>query len=276
MAIETSNDPQAFTDFEHQGWESVSIAYDQYFTQLTSQSVKTVLDAGKACKGIRVLDVCTGQGVLAAAALDRGAQVTGLDFSSEAVRNARAKVPGAEFQEGDAQSLPFEDNSFDAVACSFGLIHLPDPLKALLEMYRVLKPGGRVAISVWEPPKPGNGFGLLFGSIKAHGDLNVPLPHGPDFFQFSENENLVAALKNAGLTETSDQSVEQTWELNDAMGIINAMMEGGVRARGLLLAQTEAVRQAIFKAVAAGMEQYQSSDGIYRVPMPALVGSGEK
>ncbi len=276
MAIETSNDPRAFTDFEHQGWETTASGYDQHFTQLTRQSSSAVLDAANVRGGMRVLDVCTGPGVIAIPTVERGAEVTGIDFSAEVIRQARNNLPVAEFQEADAMALPFDANSFDAVVCGYGIIHVPDPQKALLEMYRVIKPGGRVAVSVWEHPKPGNGFGLLFASIKAHGDLNVPLPHGPDFFQFSKNGRLAEALQNIGLSETSILSVEQTWELSDPMGIINAFMEGAVRARGLLMAQTESVREAIFEAVATGMEKFKSSNGHYQVPMPALVGSGKK
>ncbi|MDH3691106.1 MAG: methyltransferase domain-containing protein, partial [Gammaproteobacteria bacterium] len=231
MAIETSNDPHAFTDFEHQGWEAISSGYEQHIARLTSQSASAVLDAAIVDEGMRLLDVCTGPGMLAAAAVERCALVIGLDFSAEVVGNARRKVPLAEFQEGDAQALPFEDDSFDAIVCGFGIIHLPEPQKALLEMRRVLKSGGRVAASVWEAPKPTNGFGLLYGSIKAHGDLSVPLPHGPDFFQFSENENLTAALRDTGFREISVQTVEQTWELSERSGMVKGIMEGAVRAR---------------------------------------------
>ena len=276
MAIESSRDPAAFQDFEHAGWEAASDGYERHFTRLTYQTVPGILDAVFAAKGMRLLDVCTGPGLLAAAALERGADVVGLDFSSKVIAVARRNVPGAEFQQGDAQALPFEAESFDAVVCGYGIIHVPEPQKALSEMHRVLKPGGHIAISVWDAPKPSNGFGLLFDAIKEHGDLNVPLPHGPDFFQFSEPEKLSGALQETGFTDSAAQIVEQTWQFDEPLGLITAILEGGVRARGLLRAQTEDVRNAIFTAVASRMQQYRSSDGVYRVPMPALVGSGRK
>ena len=62
------------------------------------------------------------------------------------------------------------------------IIHVPDPQKTLSEMHRVLEPEGYVAASVWEAPKRTNGFGLLFGAIKKHGDLDVPLPTDQIFF----------------------------------------------------------------------------------------------
>ena len=276
MTIESSNKPQAFQEFEHQGWETVSSGYAQHFTRLTSQTVPAILDAVMINKGMSVLDVCTGPGVLAAAAVERGAHVIGLDFSANVIEIAKQSVPTVEFRQGDAQAMPYEESSFDAVVCGYGVIHVPDPAKALSEMRRVLKPDCRTAISVWEAPKPTNGFGLLFGSIKTHGNLDVPLPHGPDFFQFSEREKLVDALQETGLREIAVQTVDQTWEFSDPLGIVTAFLEGGVRARGLLEAQTEAARQRICEAVKDAMNQYASSDGLYRVPMPALVGSGMK
>ena len=244
--------------------------------RLTAQTVPATLSAARVSKGTRLLDVCTGPGVLAGAALERGAQVVGLDFSGKLIDIAKRKVPGAEFQQGDAQLLPFEDESFDAVVCGYGVIHVPEPQKALSEMHRVLKPGGYVGASVWEAPKPTNGFGLLFGAIKKHGDFNVPLPHGPDFFQFSEPEKLRAALQDTGFTETAVEIVEQIWAWDEPLGLVTAILEGSVRARGLLRAQTEGARNAISAAVISGMQEFRSSDGVYRVPMPALVGSGKR
>jgi SAM-dependent methyltransferase len=276
MSIESSNDPHGFNNFEHDGWEAVSRGYDQHFAKLTSQSVAAVLDAAEVRSGKQVLDVCSGPGMLTAAAIARGAHAKGIDFSAEVVEIANSNVPEAEFYEGDAQSLPFAENTFDAVVCGFGIIHVPDPQKALSEMYRVLKTAGRVAISVWEAPNSSNGFGLLFGSIKANADMGVDLPHGPDFFQFSDPARLSNALLETGFNAPSINTVTQTWELTDSNGLITSIMEGAVRARALLGAQTTAVQEAIADAVIIGMNEYGSPDGIYRVPMPALIGSAAK
>jgi SAM-dependent methyltransferase len=276
MAIESSRNAKAFQDFEHDGWETVSDGYERHFARLTRQTVPATLDAVGITPGARLLDVCTGPGFLADAALARGAEVIGLDFAEKAVEIARRNVPGAEFRQGDAQALPFDDDSFDAVVCGFGVIHVPDPAKALSEMHRVLKPGGRFATSVWQAPKPTNGFGLLYGAIRTHGDVSVPLPHGPDFFQFSEPEKLAAALRDMGFADAAVVIVEQTWDFDEPSGPVTAILGGAVRARGLLQAQTEEVREAIRAAVMDGMQRHRSPDGVYRVPMPALVGSGRK
>ena len=276
MSIESSNDPQGFSKFEHSGWETVSRGYEEHLAGITSQSVNAVLDAAGVTNGMQVLDVCCGPGMLAAAAIARSARASGIDFSTEAIKIASANVPDAEFHEGDAQSLPFTDNTFDAVICGFGIIHVPEPKQALSEMHRVLKPGGRVAVSVWEAPNQKNGFGLLFGSIKANADMDVDLPHGPDFFQFSDPERLTRALSEVGFLKPSTATVAQSWELRDSQGLFTGIMEGAVRARALIAAQTDEVQDAISNAVVKGMDEYVAPSGIYCVPMPALIGSAKK
>lgn len=276
MSIESSNDPGTFHDFEHKNWQASMDGYQHHFAELTRQTVPALLDAAEVRAGVRVLDVCTGPGMLAEAALMREADAVGLDFSSAAVELAKRNVPTGEFYEGDAQALPFEDDSFDSVVCGYGVIHLPNPEKAMQEMVRVLRPSGRVAISVWEAPSPTNGFGVIFGAFKDHADPAVSLPHGPDFFQFSIPENLRAALETTGLHQATVQHVDQTWEFDEPLGIVRAVVEGTARARGLLLAQSDTVRSVIEAAMEKSMEQFRAADGGYKVPMPALVGAGAK
>src|SRR5262249_38290086 len=158
------------------------------------QSVDATLDAAGVTSGCRVLDVCTGHGVLALAATERGAKVSAVDSAATMVAAARRNAPTVDCRQGDAQALPYADSTFDAVICGYGLLHVPEPDRALAEMRRVLRSGGRVAISVWERPSPSNGFGLLLSAAKAHGRLDVPLPHGADAFQFGDQEDMKVAL----------------------------------------------------------------------------------
>ena len=96
--------------------------------------------------GDRVLDVCCGTGDLALAAAEAGGKVTGLDFSEAMLERARRKEPAIEWVSGDALALPFADDSFEAVTIGFGLRNLADAEHGLVELRRVLSPGGRVAI----------------------------------------------------------------------------------------------------------------------------------
>lgn len=102
--------------------------------------------------GERILDIAAGTGTSSAALAKSGAQVVAADFSPGMIEVGRKKHPNLEFVEADAMALPFKANEFDAVTVSFGLRNIEDPKKALAEMYRVLKPGGRVVICEFSKP----------------------------------------------------------------------------------------------------------------------------
>lgn len=102
--------------------------------------------------GERILDVAAGTGTSSAALARTGAHVVALDFSAGMVEEGRRRQPKLEFVVGDAEKLPFDDDSFDAVTISFGLRNVEHPKIALAEMYRVLKPGGRLVICEFSKP----------------------------------------------------------------------------------------------------------------------------
>jgi len=118
-----------------------------------------ILDLAGPVTGIRVLDVGCGDGVLAAAFARRGAQVTGIDASPEMIAAARSRAErhakSMTFEIGQAEALPFEDNTFDVVVSITVLCFIEDAAIALREMKRILKPGGRLVIgelgrySIW-------------------------------------------------------------------------------------------------------------------------------
>ena len=276
MSIQVSSDPRAFRAFEHTGWNAVSEAYERAIGPLTAQSAEIMLDTAGVASGCNVLDVCTGHGVLALAATQRGAKVCALDFAEAMVAAAHRNVPTAECRQGDAQDLPYAENAFDAIVCGYGIIHLPEPDRALVEMRRVLRPGGRVAISVWERPSPNNGYGVLMGAIKAHGRLDVPLPHGPDFFQFGDMDNMKGALAQTGFIDVDAVTVPLTLRLERATSFMDTVLQGTVRAKALLLAQSDAALSAINAATAQAIDRLFRAEDSFRVPMPAIVGSGVK
>ena len=96
--------------------------------------------------GDAVLDACCGTGDLAIACARAGGRVTGLDFSERMLERARRKAPELEWIEGDLLALPFGDESFDAATVGFGVRNVDDLERALAELRRVLRPGGRVAV----------------------------------------------------------------------------------------------------------------------------------
>jgi demethylmenaquinone methyltransferase/2-methoxy-6-polyprenyl-1,4-benzoquinol methylase len=102
--------------------------------------------------GERILDIAAGTGTSSAALARTGARVVAVDFSSGMIAEGRKRHSNIEFIEADAEKLPFGDNEFDAVTISFGLRNVNNPKTALSEMYRVLKPGGRLVICEFSKP----------------------------------------------------------------------------------------------------------------------------
>jgi demethylmenaquinone methyltransferase/2-methoxy-6-polyprenyl-1,4-benzoquinol methylase len=102
--------------------------------------------------GERILDIAAGTGTSSAALARTGARVVAVDFSAGMIAEGRKRHSNVEFIEANAEKLPFGDNEFDAVTISFGLRNVNDPKAALSEMYRVLKPGGRLVICEFSKP----------------------------------------------------------------------------------------------------------------------------
>ena len=120
--------------------------------------------------GYRVLDACCGTGDLAIAAEREGGIVTGLDFSPRMLERARRKSSTIEWLEGDLLALPFPDGGFDAATVGFGVRNVADLERALAELRRVLRPGGRLAILEITQPR-----GLLRPFFSLWFDRIVPL-----------------------------------------------------------------------------------------------------
>jgi demethylmenaquinone methyltransferase/2-methoxy-6-polyprenyl-1,4-benzoquinol methylase len=102
--------------------------------------------------GERILDIAAGTGTSSAALARTGARVVAVDFSGGMIAEGRKRHSNIEFIEADAEKLPFGDEEFDAVTISFGLRNVNQPKIALGEMYRVLKPGGRLVICEFSKP----------------------------------------------------------------------------------------------------------------------------
>jgi SAM-dependent methyltransferase len=264
-------DPAAFRQFEHQGWQEIASRYHDGFAAVTTQSVNALLDAGHVTKGSRILDVACGPGYVTSAAALRGAVATGIDFSSEMVTEAHRRYPGLDFREEDAEHLSFDKPEFDAVVSNFGMLHLGRPEVALQEAFRLLRPGGRVAFTVWDTPDKALAFGIVIGAIQKHGDLNVPIPPGPPFFRFSDPDECKRVLAAAGFKDARVSSVPQVWSLESPDTLFEVMYNGSVRNAALLRAQNPEVLKVIRSEIRRGVEQHRN-----QFPMPAVLAAALK
>src|SRR5262249_49899416 len=159
------------------------------------------------------LDLCCGQGNVATALAARGCIVTGADFSPAMLALARRRLEGAVFVEADAQDLPFGDGTFDAVVSNFGINHVPVPERALAEVRRVLRKGGRFGMTVWCGPDQSPALEVFFRVVRGHGAAGIAPPPAPDFYQFANRMRAQEMLSAVGFSDIDFAIRDSGWTI---------------------------------------------------------------
>jgi SAM-dependent methyltransferase len=154
---------------------------------------------------------------------------------------ASVNYPDLTFQLGDAEDLPFAENSFDAVLINFGILHFPDADRALSEAFRVLK----------------------------------RLPQGTPIFRFADHEECQRVLKGIGFEDGSCTNLLLTWRLPRADDLMESFRNATVRTSGMLGAQDPKVLPAISAAMTEGCKPFDKGDHT-ALPMPAVLTVGTK
>jgi SAM-dependent methyltransferase len=265
-------DVEAFQRFERDGWDRVAHLYDAAWGALTSLFIAPLMDAAAIIPDQRVLDLACGPGYVAAAAAARGAEVIGVDLSPAMVREARRCHPGIDFREGSAEQLEFLDASFDRVLLSFGVLHLADPEAGFAEARRVLRPGGRLAFTIWAPPEESPGERLVSAAVDAHAVPVEDLPAGPPAFRYTDRDLCRQALADAGFDAGSVDvaKVRVSWRVQSPAFLFEAELRAGVRTAALLARQSPERLAAIRRDIETGMAEFANGDG-YAIPMAAHV-----
>lgn len=263
----------AFITAERDGWDSRAAGYAQHTARATFQIIPAMLDALRLRPGDRLLETACGTGNLTAAADALDVQAEGSDYAPAMVAEAKRRFPGLTFTVADAENLPQEDNTFDAVACNMGLFHMGNPDQAIAEAARVLRPGGRFSFSQWTAPAQSELYGRLFKILTTHADMSRADP-APDAFALSEVGAASARLQAAGFGDVTHR-VLPTSLIAKGNDFFEFFMAFGVRVPLIVAAQEADIQDLLRREINAAMASYRTSDG-FEVPLPSLVYTGVK
>ena len=148
-----------------------------------------------------------------------------LDVAKEkAVRN---NILNVEFMVCDACELPFDNNIFDAVSCRFGFMFFPDMQMAANEIYRVLKPGGRFAATVWDIPEKNFWVTATMGTIMRNMNIPPPPPDTPGMFRCAKPGRMKEIINKSGLRDYNEKEVSLTMNAGTAENYWDFMTEVG-------------------------------------------------
>jgi ubiquinone/menaquinone biosynthesis C-methylase UbiE len=248
------------------GWDLAAGDYEPLWQVQLACAQAKLLACASLAPGERVLDVACGTGLVsfaAAQAVGPAGSVLGIDISGNMVDAARRraeerKVPIA-FARMDAEELALPDAAFDVALCSLGLMYMPDPERALREMRRVLRPGGRVVVAVWGE-RSRCGWAPLFPIV----DAEVASEVCPLFFRLGQGDTLARACAEAGFEVVAHHRIAATLAYADDDEACRAAFVGGPAALAWSRFDEEA-RARVCERYIEAIAEWRDDRG-YRVP----------
>ena len=273
--VNTNATPHPYRDFELAGWECAANAYAATFEGATRLYAEALLEAAGLKAGVDHLDVACGTGYLTELALQRGAKSIGVDFSAAMLSEAARLHPLVRFEQADAEALPFPDRRFDVVTVNFGMHHFPFPERAVAEARRVLRRGGRIALTVWATPEEHALYAIALEAVRVSGSASVSLPV-PPHGALNTLAGCLSLLAMGGFKPVGEHCslVRRTLHLDSVAELTHLIESGTVRLASLLRSQPQANRMAILRGLDAASARYQR-EGHLEIPVVAVLATGE-
>ena len=278
--------PDELRDQLRRMWDGVAPGWAEhagFADARVAAMTETILDLAAIEPGGRVLELAGGPGgtgLAAAARVGVDGEVVISDVSPEMTRIAAARadelgVANVRTRVLDLEQIDEPDGSFDAVVCREGLMLVPDPARAVGEIARVLRPGGRVALSVWGPRADNPWLGVVFDAVSEQLGVPTPPPGIPGPFSLDDHDRLAGVLAHPELecveihdvpTPYHAASAEEWWGRT-------AVLAGPLAERLAALPEPEA--KAVFARAVEALRPYETPAGL-AIPGLALVAAAQK
>ena len=263
-------------EYERRMWHGRAQAYVLSFATLCAHPVYALLDAAGVGPGTAVLDVGTGPGTVARAAVARHARVTAVDAEPSMIEVASAAVPTADVRLAVLPELPFADGTFDAVVGNFVVNHVGDPAAAVAELRRVVRPGGRVALTVW--PRPSPPLQLFWADVAAEAGLTsgpnaTSAPRVPPEADFARTPaGFAGLLSGSGLLDVECDTIE--WRHQTTIDAWWTAPANGLGALGAAIAGAPPATVEHVRRTFERLATPHVADGVLTMPTAALLASG--
>lgn len=271
MAVAERFDPVAFKDAQRTDWQVAAPGWRKWYDMLEAGGEivsRTLIERAGIGPGDTVLDVATGYGepaLTAARIVGQSGRVLATDISADMLefgreRAAQTGLDNVEFLEADAETLPFDDESFDAVLCRQGLQFLPDVLGTLKRLHTFLKRDGRLAAAVWGPPDTVQ-FARPVSVILTALDLPAPPPGRPGIFALADRHRLAQLVADAGFRDVETGTVTAVYETASPEDFTQWAREVAPPIANLLKGQPPEVQDQVWHKVTEAWAPLTTADG---------------
>jgi ubiquinone/menaquinone biosynthesis C-methylase UbiE len=259
------------------GWDKAADYYEGFWEQQLEPAQTRLLEMAGLAPGERVLDIACGTGLVSFRAAEQvgpEGHLLGTDISDKMVEAARVlaadnKFHRTAFERMDAENLSVDEGAFDAALCALGLMYVPDPAKALIEMKRALKPGGRAVSAVWGR-RDRCGWAEIFPIV----DSRVKSEVCPLFFQLGTGDVQASVFERAGYEQIETDRLATTLYYDTREDALGAAFDGGPVALAYSRFDDKTKEEAHAEYLVS-IEPYRKDDG-YEIPGEFVITRGIK